>query len=300
MGAGGGGDGRDVREIAQATLGILGNIASCVFFLSSAPTIVRLVKSKTSGGLSGDLYALKLFNCMLWCFYGTPYVHPHDFWVVLTNSLGSLFSLMYIVAYLWVATSKEKVSLVSKLCTILLSMAILILLLVFLSKNQGQRIFVVGILCALVSSGMHLTLLSQCRMAIQSKDKQYLHPNASLAAFLKGAIWTAYGVVDLDIFILIPNGVGVIIGILQVILVIFLIHTETLSSTTSNLHRKDMKMETDLDDLKIICEEGGQDLSQNIGLTNATSSNVSRVSSLLVISRQGSIVVPIDMVDVND
>ncbi|KAH7420991.1 hypothetical protein KP509_13G035200 [Ceratopteris richardii] len=237
---------------------------------------------------------------MLWCFYGTPYVHPHDFWVVLTNSLGSLFSLMYIVAYLWVATSKEKVSLVSKLCTILLSMAILILLLVFLSKNQGQRIFVVGILCALVSSGMHLTLLSQCRMAIQSKDKQYLHPNASLAAFLKGAIWTAYGVVDLDIFILIPNGVGVIIGILQVILVIFLIHTETLSSTTSNLHRKDMKMETDLDDLKIICEEGGQDLSQNIGLTNATSSNVSRVSSLLVISRQGSIVVPIDMVDVND
>lgn len=205
------------REIATAALGIIGNIASCLFFLSSAPTVIRIVKKKSSGGLSGDLYVFKLFNCLLWTFYGLPFIHPHDFWVVLTNSFGCAFALMYIAPYVLYATRKERLSMLWKLCAILASFVIMAVLVLILDKSQGNRIMVVGILCAVVSSGMHTTLLSQLGTAIHTKDTKYLQPTASMAAFLKGAIWTAYGIVNLDMYIVIPNGVGVGIGLIQII-----------------------------------------------------------------------------------
>eukprot|EP00250_Pteridium_aquilinum_P018160 c23971_g2_i4 orf=874-1452(-) len=156
------GDQHHSNEAAHITLGLLGNMASCLFFLSSAPTIVRIVRSKSNGGLSGDLYVLKLFNCMLWCLYGLPFVHPHDVWVVLTNSFGCVFALMYILTYFCYGTTHEKISLLWKLCTILSSFIVMVVLLVLLSRSQRQKILVVGTISTIVSSGMHITLLSQC------------------------------------------------------------------------------------------------------------------------------------------
>ncbi|KAI5072343.1 hypothetical protein GOP47_0012449 [Adiantum capillus-veneris] len=290
------------REIAHAALGILGNIASVSFFLSSAPTIIKIVRCKSSGGISGDLYVFKLFNCMLWCLYGLPYVHPHDLWVVITNSFGCTFALIYIGTYLSFATTKEKVSLVWKLGATLASFVTLVVLLVLLSKTRGQRILAVGVLSAIVSSGMHLTLLSQCRMAIQSRDKKFLHPTESLAAFVKGAIWTAYGLVNLDIFILIPNGVGIIIGVIQVALVLLLLRDAKSKCNVEDLHDKiDRQTQTSQEIVLHLEGIGTQDSNETIGKGITPLANISRVSSLLGISRQGSIsssiVVPIMLMD---
>ncbi|MCO5564519.1 hypothetical protein L7F22_018180 [Adiantum nelumboides] len=291
------------REIAHTALGILGNIASVSFFLSSAPAIFRIVRCKSSGGISGDLYILKLFNCMLWCLYGLPYVHPHDVWVVLTNSFGCAFAVLCILAYLSFATRKEKVNLLWKICATLTSFIALVILLVLLSKTQAQRILVVGILSAIVSSGMHITLLSQCKIAIQSRDKKFLHPIESLAAFLKGAIWTAYGLVNLDIFILIPNGIGVMIGVIQVVLVLLLMQQIAPKLNVENLEDKESKEIKASQEIVLHCEGTTiQDPNQTnvIGITPLSS--MSRVSALLGISRQGSIssnvVVPITFTDI--
>lgn len=210
------------REIAHSVLGILGNIASGIFFLSSVPTVVCIIRRKSSGGISGDLYVFKLFNCMLWSLYGLPFVHPHDFWVVLTNTFGCVFAVVYIIPYVCYASRKERLSVLLKVVVILLCFIIMVVLLFTLGHSRQNRITVVGILCAVVSSCMHLTLLSQTKIALQSRDMKYLHPNSSIAGFLKGAIWTAYGIVNFDIYIVIPNGVGVAVGIMQVMLAIYL------------------------------------------------------------------------------
>eukprot|EP00250_Pteridium_aquilinum_P018159 c23971_g2_i3 orf=402-1403(-) len=298
------GDQHHSNEAAHITLGLLGNMASCLFFLSSAPTIVRIVRSKSNGGLSGDLYVLKLFNCMLWCLYGLPFVHPHDVWVVLTNSFGCVFALMYILTYFCYGTTHEKISLLWKLCTILSSFIVMVVLLVLLSRSQRQKILVVGTISTIVSSGMHITLLSQCRLAIQLRERKFLHPNASLAAFLKGAIWTAYGLVDFDIFILIPNGVGVMIGIIQVILVFFLMKSEEPKLDREEGGNKDMGQMRRSLELKIECNEIDKDqetLDSTIKVRRASLSSISRASSLLGPPRQGSIssslIVPITLND---
>ena len=40
---------------------------------------------------------------------------------------------------------------------------------------------------------------------IKSKDTKYLHPSSSITAFIKGAIWLAYGIVDFDVYIMVNH-----------------------------------------------------------------------------------------------
>lgn len=290
--------------MAHTALGILGNVASCLFFLSSAPTVVRMVRCRSTGGLSGDLYVFKLFNCLLWTLYGLPFVHPNDFWVVLTNSLGCAFSIMYIIPYLCYASRKERVGLLWKLCAIISSFTIMAVLLLLLDHSQHSRILVVGILSAVVSSGMHMILLSQFRMAIEFKDAKYLHPHASVAAFIKGAIWTTYGIVNFDIFIVIPNGIGVLIGMIQVLMVVLLMsktskEVESKGATCKDKGSKRISMEVESDNNMGV----EPDTSEQIQASVMPPTNVSRVSSLLGLPRQcsmSSVVVPIFLDDDKD
>lgn len=294
------------HAIAHAALGILGNIASCIFFLSSAPTVARIVRCKSTDGISGDLYVFKLFNCLLWSLYGLPFVHPHDFWVVLTNSFGCVFALMYIIPYLCYATTKERVGLLWKLCVIVSSFIIIVVLTLVLEHSQQNRIYVVGSLSAAVSSGMHMTLLSQCGMAIKSKDAKYLHPDASLTAFMKGAIWTSYGIVNFDIFILIPNGIGVLIGVIQVVMVVLMMSKRAKETKLSGASFEDKGSKRN--SMEVCPESTNGCIELETCEQQTTEAGVtpplimSRVSSLLGLPRQGSmscVVVPI-ILDDND
>lgn len=215
-------------------LGVIGNVASCAFFLSSAPIICQIIKKKSAGGLSGDLFVFKLFNCMLWTFYGLPIIHPHNFWVVLTNALGSLFALMYIFPYLYYASQKQRCKVVWELSVILTLFVLMVVLLLLLEHSRDLKIMIVGILCAIISSLMHLTLLSQLRMVLQTKETKYMLPYSSVGAFFKGAVWTAYGLVNFDLYIMIPNGFGIVIGAVQLILLVILMCMKSKMNNPSN------------------------------------------------------------------
>lgn len=283
----------DNRETAHSVLGILGNVASCLFFLSSAPRIVRMVRLKSCGGLSGDLYVFKLFNCLMWAFYGLPFVHPHDFWVVLTNSFGCAFASMYIISHLLYASKPEQISLIWKLFAIIAGFVSMVVLLFLLDRSQTSRILIVGILCAVISSCMHITLLSQCTMVLESKDVKYLQPNSSITAFLKGAIWTTYGIVDFDIFIIIPNGVGVLIGMIQMVVVVVLLCKERqeVPELSGGSHDGSAwRMNSVYPRL-----EGALN---NTVFEPSSSKSVSHVSPVLGLPRQSSTVVPMSENDV--
>lgn len=231
----------NLQNTAHLTLGILGNIVSCAFFLSSAPTVCGIIKKKSTGALSGDLYVFKLFNCLLWIFYGLPMVHPNHFWVLLTNACGAGLALIYIVSYLCYASKRQKFIIVGELLVIVSLFALLVGLLLNLQRSQAVRILIAGTICAIISSFMHLSLLFQIKMVLQTKDTKYMYPFASLGAFLKGAIWTAYGAVEFDPFILVPNGVGILTGIFQCILFAIL----KLMAPTSEQSKLQYKLDFD-------------------------------------------------------
>ncbi|KAH7434758.1 hypothetical protein KP509_06G033300 [Ceratopteris richardii] len=191
-----------------------------------------MIRNKSmQGGVSGDLFVFKLFNCILWMFYGLPMVHPHNFWVFLTNSFGCLFALSYISLYLYYASRKQRGRIICELGTILLLFGVLVVVVLLYKDYPRLKVMIAGTVCAVISSLMHLTLLSQMGKLLKTKDTKYFLPYSSVGAFFKGAVWTAYGLVNLDIYIMVPNGFGIIIGTIQLILFIIVLYTRNIEVT---------------------------------------------------------------------
>ncbi|KAG6496404.1 hypothetical protein ZIOFF_044271 [Zingiber officinale] len=56
------------------------------------------------------------------------------------------------------------------------------------------------------------------KLVIQTKSVEFMPFTLSLASFLNGVCWTSYGFLPFDINLLVPNGLGTLFGLAQLIL----------------------------------------------------------------------------------
>ncbi|KAH7301674.1 hypothetical protein KP509_23G037700 [Ceratopteris richardii] len=207
-------------SIVHTLLGISGNVVTVIFFMTSTlkPSWM-IVKQKGTNNIMtcsvNQIFVFMLFNCVLWVFYGLPINRPHNFWVILTNGIGAVLALITVASYYFYTSRKEKLIVEWELETFFSLFFIMILYTVMVNKDRETRIEVVGTISAILSSCMHLALLFELQMAWKKQDLKQLHLIPSIAAFLKGALWTAYGWSGKDIFIMVPNAIGVVTGIIQ-------------------------------------------------------------------------------------
>ncbi|KAI5071467.1 hypothetical protein GOP47_0013718, partial [Adiantum capillus-veneris] len=212
------------------------NIVTIAFFVSSTlRSAYLIVRQKGTSNIvscwGNQLFLFMLFNCLLWVFYGLPVNRPNNFWVILTNSIGAVLALIAVGAYYHYSSSKERLIVEWELESFAGFFMIMILVTMWLNTSREMRVFIVGTICVVFSSLMHLALLSELTTAWTNKDLRRLHPIPSITAFLKGAVWTAYGWSGKDVFIMVPNGIGVATGIIQVVLCIVMRYT--IRGTTS-------------------------------------------------------------------
>ncbi|CAN1744103.1 Bidirectional sugar transporter SWEET4 [Linum perenne] len=56
------------------------------------------------------------------------------------------------------------------------------------------------------------------KLVIKTRSVEYMPFTLSLASFANGACWTAYALIQIDWFILIPNGLGALLAVGQLVL----------------------------------------------------------------------------------
>ncbi|KAG6500339.1 hypothetical protein ZIOFF_040182 [Zingiber officinale] len=56
------------------------------------------------------------------------------------------------------------------------------------------------------------------KLVIQTKSVEFMPFTLSLASFLNGVCWTSYGFLPFDINLLVPNGLGTLFGLAQLVL----------------------------------------------------------------------------------
>ncbi|GKV36448.1 hypothetical protein SLEP1_g44580 [Rubroshorea leprosula] len=76
----------------------------------------------------------------------------------------------------------------------------------------------VGILCIIFSVAMYASPLTVMTLVIKTKSVKYMPFSLSLANLLNGIIWVIYAVLKFDLYILIPNALGTLSGMVQIIL----------------------------------------------------------------------------------
>ncbi|PAN05684.1 hypothetical protein GQ55_1G145400 [Panicum hallii var. hallii] len=205
-------------DTIRTAIGVIGNGTALVLFLSPVPTFIRIWKKGSVEQYSPVPYVATLLNCMMWVLYGLPLVHPHSMLVITINGTGMAIELTYVTLFLLYSTGPARRKVVLLLAAEVAFVGAVAVLVLSLAHTHERRSMIVGILCVLFGTGMYAAPLSVMKMVIQTKSVEYMPLSLSLASLVNGICWTAYALIKFDLYITIPNGLGVLFAVAQVVL----------------------------------------------------------------------------------
>ncbi|CAL5198271.1 unnamed protein product [Lathyrus oleraceus] len=205
-------------DVIRTVVGIIGNAISFCLFMSPLPTFIKIWKAKSVQDFKPDPYVVTILNCAVWSFYGMPFISESNTLVVTINGFGFFLEIVYTsIFFLYSNGSKRKKILMAILAEIVFLVLVIFIVMYFI-ENQKERRLVVGFICIIFNILMYFSPLTVMRQVIRTKSVKYMPFLLSLANFLNGVIWTTYALLKWDPFIVVPNGLGALSGLAQLIL----------------------------------------------------------------------------------
>ncbi|KAG8384814.1 hypothetical protein BUALT_Bualt04G0157500 [Buddleja alternifolia] len=206
------------QDLIRTVVGIVGNVISGFMFLSPTPTFVRIFKNKSTEEFHPYPYLACVMNCLFWIFYGLPAVHPDSTLVITINAAGLVLELIYLTIFFKHTTKKNRLIILSVLAGECLLLAGVAALTLHCFHTHEKRSMVVGIICCVFGIIMYASPLSILWKVIKTKSAEFLPVWLCLAGFLNGVTWFAYANLKIfDLYIAIGNGVGGLLGLIQLI-----------------------------------------------------------------------------------
>ncbi|KAK9734994.1 hypothetical protein RND81_04G176200 [Saponaria officinalis] len=205
-------------DLIRNILGIIGNVTSFLLFLSPAPTIWRIWKNKSVEEFKFHTIVAGIMNCVMWVFYSMPFVHPHSILVTTINSLGLAMYIGFNMVYLMYADNHKRKSMALYYIAELMFLAALACTTMLAFHSHTARSNFVGVFCDVFGIILYGSPLTVMLKVIKTKSVEFMPPSVSLAGFLNGVVWSAYACIRFDPYILIGNGVGGLLGLIQLIL----------------------------------------------------------------------------------
>ncbi|GLJ49610.1 hypothetical protein SUGI_1052510 [Cryptomeria japonica] len=204
-------------------IGIIGNITCMALYLSPIPTFKRIIKEKDTGQFSAFTYVCSLFKCLLWTLYGLPIITDNNITIATMNGIGIAFEMVYVLIYLVYAPQAEKIRVGAMEAASLTSFFVLAACVVTVVP-KSRRSLILGVFCVALNILMYAAPLSVLKQVKQNKSASSMPFLVSLFTLVNSAVWLAYGILKIDVFVIIPNGLGVLLGTIQII--VFYIYTK--------------------------------------------------------------------------
>ncbi|URE49551.1 bidirectional sugar transporter [Musa troglodytarum] len=234
-------------DAIRTGVGILGNAIALGLFLSPVTTFVRIWKKGSVEQFSPIPYVATLLNCMMWVVYGLPMVHPHSMLVITINGSGLAIELSYVLLFLVYSHGSKRLKVLLMLLAETAFVAAIALLVLTLAHTHERRSMIVGVLCVFFGTMMYAAPLSVMRLVIQTKSVEYMPLFLSLASFFNAVCWTAYALIRFDPYITIPNGLGVVFAVAQLML-----YATYYKSTQRQIEAVKRKTEMGLTDVVVV------------------------------------------------
>ncbi|RRT42895.1 hypothetical protein B296_00022107 [Ensete ventricosum] len=221
------------------------------------PTFVKIWKKGSVQEFSPIPYVATLLNCMMWVVYGLPMVHPHSMLVITINGSGLVIELSYVLLFIVYSSGGKRLKVLVMLLAQTAFVGVVALLVLTLAHTHERRSMIVGVLCVFFGTMMYAAPLSVMvsppamlglnKMVIRSKSVEYMPLSLSLASFFNGVCWTAYALIRFDPYITIPNGLGVMFAVAQLVL-----YAMYYKSTQMQVVAKKRKAELGLTELVVV------------------------------------------------
>lgn len=194
--------------------GILGNIASFVCFLAPLPTFYRVCKKKSTEGFQSIPYVAALFSAMLWIFYA--YVKTGETLLITINAFGCVIETIYLAVFITYCPKKARMSTLRMIVLLNFGGFCMIVLLTHLLAKGENRVKLLGWICVVFATSVFAAPLSIIRVVIRTKSVEFLPFPLSLLLLISAIMWLLYGISLKDIYVTLPNIVGLTFGVIQI------------------------------------------------------------------------------------
>ncbi|XP_034912961.1 bidirectional sugar transporter SWEET16 isoform X1 [Populus alba] len=215
-------------------VGVLGNIISSLAYLSPLKTFWRIVKNRSTEDFSSIPYICTLMNAILWIYYGIT--KPDSFLIATINGFGAVTQIVYILIFLVFISPRMRAKTALLVGLLDVGFAAAAISFTHFMFQGDVRIVVVGFICD--CSGMLVyasPLAAMQKTVITTKSVEFMPFLLSFAILLNGGFWTLYALLAKDILVGIPNGIGLLLGIAQLILYGIYHRYEPLKEASDNL-----------------------------------------------------------------
>ncbi|KAF7838975.1 bidirectional sugar transporter N3-like [Senna tora] len=163
------------------------------------PTFYRIWKKKTTEEFQSLPYLVALFSSMLWLYYA---MMKTDAMLLITiNGFGCVVEIIYIIIYITYAPKEARKLTIKLMALMNVASFGLIMLVTHFAIHGSLRVQVLG-----------------WAQVIRTRSVEFMPFNLSFFLTLSAVLWFAYGLFLKDICIALPNVVGFVLGIVQMVL----------------------------------------------------------------------------------
>ncbi|POM62072.1 MtN3-like protein [Phytophthora palmivora] len=204
-------------DTVETTINVLATIATVCIFLSMTPGMYKVHKKRNTTGVNFYPLAMMFGQSMGWVIYSLA---DHAFFPVgAVNCLGAVLGLIF--SGIFILHEKEHRTRYSIFFCGVFALIIALLLYRFLSTQDDDTIAkVLGYFAdvmAVIMFGSPLMLMGD---VIKTKNSEIIAAPMAFSGFANGALWTAYGIVQTDYYVLVPNAISGVLCLVQVVLVV--------------------------------------------------------------------------------
>lgn len=167
-----------------------------------------MIKKRSTEEFSGLPYAIALLNCLIYIWYGTPFVSEgwSNLIVFIINSLGLIMNIAFVSIYLLYAPRGPRARMRGILAAVLTCFMALLLSSSLAIHDIKQRRLVVGTVGMVASISLNASPLLAMVRVVRTKSVEFVPISFSIFSTVCCCFWLAYGALSKDLNIMVMTG----------------------------------------------------------------------------------------------
>jgi solute carrier family 50 protein (sugar transporter) len=203
-------------------VGFIANIMSIIFYIAPTMIIIDLCKTKDWKKVPYLMFSFTILNCLFWFIYG----FQKNFWAVyLNNGIGIVLNSIYLCIFIsHVPDLSLTMKIIMNIFVITFNVTFIVNFFLFVKNVE-----IAGTIAMIFNILMFFSSLQKIVEVFAYRDNSYIPFLTIVSLMFACALWLLYGILQkMNMYLVIPNSLGLTISLFQVILWFIFNHPDEL------------------------------------------------------------------------